>query len=98
MTERVWRVSADVACVRSPDGGRVAALHLEQDVPFILVGTAASVWNSLDGTRTETELIEELARDYGTDASAINADVKGLIHSLSTSGLITSSPHDRVAS
>ena len=41
MTEQVWRVSADVACVQSADGDRVAVLHLEQDVPFILVGTAA---------------------------------------------------------
>ena len=94
MTERVWRVSADVACVQSPDGGRVAVLHLEQDVPVILVGTAASVWNALDGTRTETELIEELARAYGTDASAIREDVVGLIHELSSSGLITRAPYD----
>ena len=68
MTEQVWRVSADVACVQSADGDRVAVLHLEQDVPVILVGTAASVWNGLDGTRTEAELIEWLAREYATDA------------------------------
>ena len=98
MTEQVWRVSADVACVQSPDGGRVAVLHLEQDVPVILVGTAASVWNALDGTRTETELIEDLARDYGTDASAIHGDVMGLIHDLSSSGLITRAPRDGAAS
>lgn len=94
MTDRVWRISADVACVRSPDGGRVAVLHLEQDVPVILAGTAASIWNGLDGTRTETELIEELARDYGTDASAIHEDVMGLIHDLSSNGLITRAPRD----
>ena len=98
MTEQVWRVSADVAFVQSPDGGRVAVLHLEQDVPIILAGTAASVWNGLDGTRTETELIEDLARDYGTDASAIHGDVMSMIHSLSGSGIITSSPRDRAAS
>lgn len=98
MSERVWRVSADVACVRSPDGGRVAVLNLEQDVPVILVGTAASVWNALDGTRTETELIEDLARDYGTDASAIHGDVMGLIHDLSTTGMIMVSPRDEAAS
>ena len=95
MTELVWRVSADVACVQSPDGGRVAVLHLEQDVPIILTGTAASVWNVLDGTRTETELIDELARDYGTDAAAIHGDVVALIHELSSSGMITQSSHDR---
>ena len=94
MMERVWRISADVACVRSPDGGRVAVLNLEQDVPVILAGTAASVWNALDGTRTETELIEDLARAYGTDASAIRGDVVGLIHELSSSGLITRAPYD----
>ncbi|MET3949197.1 PqqD family protein [Arthrobacter sp. UYEF36] len=89
MTEQVWRVSDCVACVQSPDGGRVAVLHLQQDVPVILVGTAASVWNGLDGTRTEAELIEDLARDYGTDAAAINGDVMDLIRSLSNSGMIT---------
>lgn len=98
MTERVWRISADVACVQSPDGGRVAVLNLEQDVPVILVGTAASVWNALDGTRTEAELIESLARDYGTNASVIHDDVMGLIHDLSSSGLITGSPRDEAAS
>lgn len=98
MTERVWRVSADVACVQSPDGARVAVLHLEQEVPVILVGTAASVWNALDGARTETELVEELARAYGTDASVINADVMALIQSLSNSRMITLSPPDKAAS
>lgn len=92
MTGNVWRVSAEVASVRSPDCGRVAVLHLEQDVPFILAGTAASVWNGLNGQRTETELIEELARDYGTEASAIRGDVTALLHSLSSSGMITLSP------
>ena len=91
MTEQVWRVSSDVACVQSPDGGRVAVLHLEQDVPVILVGTAASVWNGLDGTRTEAELIELLARDYAIEAGAIAEDVVGLIRSLSNAGMITSS-------
>lgn len=96
--ERVWRISADVACVRSPDGGRVAVLNLVQDVPVILAGTAASVWNALDGTRTEAELIEDLARDYGTDASAILRDVMALIHDLSSTGMITVSSADEAAS
>ena len=95
MTERVWRVSDDVAFVQNPDGGRVAILHLEQDVPVILAGTAASVWNKLDGTRTESELIEDLAREYATEASAIGADVMGLLRSLSSSGMITASSPDR---
>ena len=94
MTDRVWHVSSDVAFVQSPDGGRVAVLNLAEDVPVILVGTAASIWNGLDGTRTEAELIEELARDYGTEASAISADVTGLIHDLSNSGMIALSPRD----
>ena len=90
MSEQLWRVSADVACVHSSDSGRVAVLHL--DVPAILTGTAVSVRNGLDGTRIQTELIEELARDYGTDASAIQGDVTALIDSLSSSGLGTFSP------
>ncbi|SDP25429.1 Coenzyme PQQ synthesis protein D (PqqD) [Arthrobacter sp. ok909] len=94
MAEQVWRVSADVACVHSDDGDRVAVLHLEQQVPSILVGTAASVWNALDGTRTETELIEYLAREYATDATAIHGDVMGLIRSLSSTGMITLSPRE----
>ena len=97
MTDRVWRVSSGVAFVQSPDGGRVALLHLEQDVPVILAGTAASIWNALDGTKTETELVEELAGAYGSEASAIHADVIGLIRSLSNSGMITLSYRDGVA-
>ncbi|MEV5051583.1 PqqD family protein [Arthrobacter sp. LAR12-1-1.1] len=98
MTEQVWRVSSDVACVQSADGDRVAVLHLEQHVPFILAGTAASVWNGLDGTRTEKELIEFLAREYATEAGTIHGDVMGLIHTLSSTGTITSSPRDEGAS
>lgn len=98
MTEQVWRVSADVACVHSADGDRVALLHLEQQVPVILVGTAASVWNWLDGTRTEAELIECLAREYATEVGAIEGDVMGLIHTLSTNGMITPSPRNEGAS
>ena len=98
MMERVWRVSDDVACVQSSDGGRVAVLHLEQEVPVILTGTAASVWNALDGTRTESELIDGLARDYGADPSAIRGDVLALIHSLSSSGLVTFTPPGKGAS
>ena len=97
MTEQVWRVSSDVACVQSADSGRVAVLHLEQDVPVILVGTAASVWNGLDGTRTEAELIELLARDYAIEAGAIADDVVGLIRSLSNAGMITPSPQSEGA-
>ena len=93
MTEQVWRVSSAVACVHSADGGRVAVLHLEQDLPVILVGTAASVWNGLDGNRTEAELIEWLAREYVTEAGAIADDVIGLIRTLSSAGMITPSPH-----
>lgn len=98
MTEQVWRVSSDVACVQSADGDRVAVLHFEQHVPSILVGTAASVWNALDGVRTEAELIECLARDYATEAGAIHGDVMGLIRTLSSTGTITSSPRDEGAS
>ena len=94
MTEQVWRVSSAVACVHSPDGDRVAVLHLEQHVPVILVGTAASVWNGLDGVRTEAELIEFLAREYATEAGAIAEDVIRLIRSLSSSGMITASTRD----
>ena len=97
MTEQVWRVSSDVACVQSPDGDRVAILHLEQQVPFILVGTAASVWNGLDGVRTETELVECLAREYATDAATIHGDVMGLIHTLSSTGMIALSPRESEA-
>lgn len=96
MAERVWQVSDNVACVQSPDGGRVAVLHLEQDVPVILAGTAASVWNALDGTTAETELIEGLAREYGTDAAAIRGDVLALLQSLGSSGLITLSSRNGV--
>jgi hypothetical protein len=98
LTDRVWRVSSGVAFVQSPDGGRVAVLNLAEDVPVILVGTAASVWNGLDGFRNEADLIETLAHDYGTSSSAIQNDVMRLIHELSSAGMIAVSPPEKVAS
>ena len=97
MTDRVWRVSSDVAVVQSPDGDRVAVLHLAQDVPVILAGTAASVWNGLDGIRTEAALLESLAHNYGTESSAIQEDVMRLIQDLCRAGMVTLSSPDKVA-
>ena len=97
MTDRAWRVSSEDAFVQSPDGGRVAVLNLAEDVPVILVGTAASVWDGLDGFRTEADLIETLAHDYRTGSSAIQEDVMRLIQVLASTGMITLESPEKVA-
>jgi hypothetical protein len=67
------RRTDEVAVVVSEE--RVAVLDLDHldRLPLVLEGTAAAIWERLDGTRTETALVQELAELY----DAPEADVAG---------------------
>ena len=62
---RVWRHKADVAQVQSPD--RFAVLDLEHldRPPLVLAGSAAVIWELLDGERDEAEVGAAVAEHFG---------------------------------
>ena len=62
---RVWRHKPDVAQVQSPD--RFAILDLEHldRPPMVLAGSAAVIWELLDGDRDEAAVCTAVAEHFG---------------------------------
>jgi hypothetical protein len=84
----VWRRSGSTAYVESPD--RVVVLDLDHlDLqPYVFEGSAAQVWACVDGDRTETEIVDDLAQTYGVPAEVVHGDVRQFIDRLRDLGLI----------
>jgi len=81
-------------------GPNVSAYPLDDDLVvydadtrqgFILNGTAAQIWELSDGSRTPTELAEEVARAYGVEYAQALADVEELLVELEGAGLLAGS-------
>ena len=84
----VWRRVEHAAYVDS--GERVVVLdldHLDRP-PYVFEGTAASVWGCLDGDRTESEIVEDLAEAYGVEATVVAVDVRQFVDRLRDLGLV----------
>lgn len=62
-----------------PDSGHV----------FVLNPTAADVWRLSDGELTLDQVVDALARAYGTEPAAIRADVAAAVEQLRDDGLLT---------
>ncbi len=54
----------------------------------LLSGSGGAVWRALGEPRTMSDLVAELAREYGVDAGTIEGDVHQLIGTLSRRGLL----------
>ncbi len=68
----IWRHSLHVAQVRTESANRVALLHLDATQPVVLEGTAATIWDLIDGDRSEQDILAELeavSRTRRADAS-----------------------------
>ena len=66
----------------------IVVMRLDNGDFFSLSGTAASIWRLIDGTRDRAALLAELAAEYGTDESAIVADVDEFLTNLKEQGLL----------
>jgi len=55
---------------------------------FSLAGTSLDVWRLIDGTRSEAQIVAELAADYGEPAERVAADVTAFLGELRTAGLL----------
>lgn len=84
----VFAHSEDVAVVG--EGDRVIVLDLNRldRSPEALVGTAARIWQAIDGKRDETRLVADLAEQYDTTPDQIADDVRTFLTQLVTLSLV----------
>jgi Coenzyme PQQ synthesis protein D (PqqD) len=84
----VYAHSEDVAVVE--DGDRVIVLDLNRldRSPNAFVGTAARIWQAIDGTQDEEHLVAHLADEFDTTPEEIADDVRGFLTQLLTLGLV----------
>lgn len=83
-----WRHSACVAEVRTESTGRVALLHLDATQPVVLEGTAATIWELLDGHRDQADVIAELEAAFEDAAGQLADQVEAFLASLEAQRLI----------
>jgi hypothetical protein len=84
----VWKRGGLVAEVRSEAQGRVALLHLDATQPVVLEGTAATIWNLIDGQRSEQSILAELEATFEDRSGQMQAQVEDFLASLEAQRLI----------
>lgn len=87
----VWRRATSAAYVESPE--RVVVLdldHLDRS-PVVFEGSAAQVWACVDGDRTESEIVSDLAEAFEVPVEVVAADVRQFVDRLRDLGLIVDS-------
>ena len=86
--QTVWRRGEHAAYVDS--GERVVVVDLDHlDLPpYVFEGSAAVVWTCLDGDRTESEIVSDLAEAYQVEAAVVAVDVRQFVDRLRTLGLV----------
>jgi hypothetical protein len=84
----VWRRATGTAYVESPE--RVVVLdlaHLDR-APYVFEGSAAQVWACVDGDRTESEIVTDLAEAFEVPVEVVTSDVRQFVDRLRDLGLI----------
>ena len=84
----IYRHSTLVAEVRTESTGRVALLHLDATQPVVLDGTAAAIWELLDGRRDQPDVIAELEANFEDNSNQLASQVEAFLASLEAQRLI----------
>lgn len=84
----VWIRSGLVAEVRTKSANRVALLHLDASQPVVLEGTAATIWDLINGHRSEQDIMTELEATFEDQAGHMQDQVEGFLASLEAQRLI----------
>lgn len=67
---------------------RLVVLNLERGSPLVLLGSAAAIWELVDGTRTEDDILKELTSTFAeADESSMAEHVRNFLAALSFHGL-----------
>lgn len=83
-----WCHSTDIAQVRTESANRVAVLHLDATQPVVLEGPAATIWDLIDGERTEQSIVTELQTSFEDEAGQMRAQVEAFLAGLADQQLI----------
>ena len=68
--------------------GEVVLLNLQDGTFFSLTGTAALIWQLIDGSRDRAALLTELALTYGADSATMAPDLDGFLAQLAKAGFL----------
>jgi hypothetical protein len=84
----VWRHADAAAYVESAE--RVVVVDLDHlDLPpYVFEGSAAQIWLSVDGDRTETEIVTDLAEAYDVPTEVVTPDLRQFVDRLRDLGLV----------
>jgi pyrroloquinoline quinone biosynthesis protein D len=66
----------------------VVVMQLDTGVFFSLTGTAAAIWELIDGTRDRSALLADLAAQYACTKDAIAPEVDAFLAQLAKAGLV----------
>ena len=88
----VWKRGGLVAEVRTESQGRVALLYLDANQPVVLEGTAATIWDLIDGHRTEQSILAELEANFEDQAGQMQSQVEHFLAGLEAQRLIEATP------
>ncbi|MFF1252972.1 PqqD family protein [Pseudarthrobacter sp. NPDC058329] len=66
----------------------MALLHLDATQPVVLEGTASTIWELIDGQRTEQSIIAELDASFEDQTGQMQTQVEGFLASLQAQRLI----------
>jgi hypothetical protein len=84
----VWRRAPSAAYVESEDRAVVLDLdHLERP-PYVFEGPASQIWACVDGDRTESELVADLAEAFEVPTEQMAGDVREFVDRLRDLGLV----------
>jgi hypothetical protein len=84
----VWRRADGVAYVDSSQRSVALDLDHPDHAPYVFEGSAADIWDLVDGRRSEVELTAELAAAYDAPTEAVGADVHAFLERLAGLGLL----------
>lgn len=84
----IYRHSTNVAQVRTESANRVALLHLDANQPVVLEGTAAAIWDLIDGQRTEQAILAELEARFEDANQQMESQVADFLEHLQKQHLI----------
>jgi Coenzyme PQQ synthesis protein D (PqqD) len=84
----IWRLSGHVAQARTESTCRVALLHLDATQPVVLEGTAAVIWDLIDGQRSEQDIVAELEATFEDQSGQMQSQVEQFLASLEAQRLI----------
>jgi hypothetical protein len=87
--QRSWRHSERVAWVDSGDRVTILDLSVSQDEPRILSESASAVWRAVDGLRSDSDIVAEVALGYGVSSEVIEADVRSFLNELAELRVVT---------